>query len=236
MMAKRKFAGVLMIDHNARVTAKEDKVRHAVSVADSTGPLFDINALKMASSDAHKDIVQLPPDTQAMELLAKPSVVSAALSASPIIPNNENASMACLTDIIQPSMSAELTALVSAANASTEPTVVGQPPVDATKPEAKERKRRIRIDDDDESPTFNPMARGVRRGRGRGGRGSRGARGALKGMRQQRTPGTTGVGHNVFMLSTPEKSHDGIIFTTPEGKVSPPLYHIMRFGFGFFFF
>lgn len=44
---------------------------------------------------------------------------------------------------------------------------------------AKERKRRIRIDDDDASPTFNPLGRptGLGRSRGRGQRGGRGSRG-----------------------------------------------------------
>lgn len=82
----------------------------------------------------------------------------------------------------------------------------------------KEKKRRMHIDDDDESPTFNPMSRGTRRGRGRGGRGSRG-RGRSKAgqqQQQQRTPTNSNS-----MISSPDKSRDGGssscgIFTTPK--------------------
>lgn len=65
----------------------------------------------------------------------------------------------------------------------------------------KERKRRIIVDDDDESPTWQ---RGFKRTRGRG-RGSRG-RGGLNRNSQ----------HRLQMLSSPEKSRDASIFTTPE--------------------
>lgn len=64
----------------------------------------------------------------------------------------------------------------------------------------KERKRRIIVDDDDESPTWQ---RGFKRTRGRG-RGARG-RGGLN--RSQ---------HRLQMLSSPEKSRDASVFTTPE--------------------
>ena len=87
----------------------------------------------------------------------------------------------------------------------------------STKVEVKERKRRIRIDDDDESPTFNPLVRSIRRGRGRGSRGSRGGRGANS-LRHQSNLKMQRSG-SIFLLNTPEKSHDSIIFTTPEGKV-----------------
>lgn len=65
----------------------------------------------------------------------------------------------------------------------------------------KERKRRIIVDDDDESPTWQ---RGFKRTRGRG-RGSRGRGGLNRGSQ-----------HRLQMLSSPEKSRDASIFTTPE--------------------
>lgn len=68
----------------------------------------------------------------------------------------------------------------------------------------KERKRRIVIDDDDESPTFNPLNRGIKRMRGRG-RGSRG-RGSLQ--------------RKMHLMQSPEKSVDATVFTSPEGIVS----------------
>lgn len=86
----------------------------------------------------------------------------------------------------------------------------------ATSVETKEKKRRIRIDDDDESPTFNPMARGIKtrgRGRGRGSRGGIGGRGAMRGGL------TTPRSGSLSLLSTPEKSRDAAVFTSPEGKV-----------------
>lgn len=94
-------------------------------------------------------------------------------------------------------------------------------PLDGKSDLIKERKRRIRIDDDDESPTFNPMARGIRRIRGRGSRGNRGGRGAMRlQLNQQKIQRTGGI----FLLNTPEKSHDATIFTTPEGKVCVKFY------------
>lgn len=71
----------------------------------------------------------------------------------------------------------------------------------------KERKRRIIVDDDDESPTFNPMSRGnkrARRGKGRKGRNNN----------QRRS-----------LPASPEKSRDAGIFTTPDGKVCTSLIH-----------
>lgn len=73
------------------------------------------------------------------------------------------------------------------------------------------------IDDDDESPTFNPMSRGIRRGRGRGGRGNRG-RGRLRTPTQQSRSASNSI------ISSPDKSRDGGssscgVFTTPDGKL-----------------
>lgn len=102
----------------------------------------------------------------------------------------------------------------------------------------KERKRRIRIDDDDESPTFNPLGSrttglGRTRGRGRGSRG--GSRGGL--ARQsaggvQRTvkgvPVESGIVDGAFRLVTPEKSstldNGAVVFMSPDEKMftSPP--------------
>lgn len=90
-------------------------------------------------------------------------------------------------------------------------------PIESNTPQSQQsplkagRKRRIRIDDDDESPTFNPLARGIRRGRGRGGRGSRGGRGTLR--RQLHRP-------LMSILSSPDKSSGEVSpFTSPEAKV-----------------
>lgn len=89
----------------------------------------------------------------------------------------------------------------------------------------KERKRRIRIDDDDESPTFNPMSRGSRgRGRGRGGRGSRGGRNIMKNIKLSTKLASDAI-DRVFMMSMPNKLNDEVgihssNFTTPDGKVS----------------
>lgn len=75
----------------------------------------------------------------------------------------------------------------------------------------KERKRRIIVDDDDESPTFNPMSRGskrARRGRGRKGRNNNQRRSQL--------------------LMSPEKAREAGIFTTPDGKVCIIIQHTYR--------
>lgn len=115
----------------------------------------------------------------------------------------------------------------------------GVPITSPLKTIVKKCKRRIRIDDDDESPTFNPLVRQVRRGGGRGSRGGgRGSRGGGRGGQQRSVVRQVGTGQSpesmFFLGSTPDKAKDaepeprpfaspdgGIVFASPpEAKVS----------------
>lgn len=71
---------------------------------------------------------------------------------------------------------------------------------------SKERKRRIVVDDDDESPTFNPLSRSS--GKKVRGKNRRGKHGLLKQKQRQ------------MMFATPDKSNENAIFTSPESIVS----------------
>lgn len=89
---------------------------------------------------------------------------------------------------------------------------------------AKERKRRIVIDDDDESPTFNPLNRGMKRIRGRGRRG----RSGLTRLNQRKMHLSPEKGANSLpatpslATATPAAAQDddSNLFTSPEGIVS----------------
>lgn len=117
------------------------------------------------------------------------------------------------------------------------PAAGGEQTPSSLKSVVKERKRRIRIDDDDESPTFNPLGRatglGRARGRGRGGRGgSRGGLSRQSAAGVQRTvkgvPVDSGIVDGAFRLVTPDKStttdNGTVVFMSPDEKMftSPP--------------
>lgn len=118
--------------------------------------------------------------------------------------------------VLSPDVTTTFTSTVNDISAPAEEAVsVLETSLDATSPLSsatssntlKERKRRIVIDDDDESPTFNPLARGNKKMRGKG-RANRGRGGLLKNQRK------------INLLSSPEKSRDSNVFTSPEGIVS----------------
>lgn len=81
----------------------------------------------------------------------------------------------------------------------------------------KERKRRIVIDDDDESPTFNPL-RSNKKIRGK----NRRHRHGLLSKKQRKAQ----------LLSPTDKTNENSVFTSPEGIVSsffPPFVHFKCF-------
>lgn len=92
------------------------------------------------------------------------------------------------------------------------------------KKEDKKRAPRIIPDDDDESPTFNPLNRSLtpRRGRGRGyrGRGSkgRGSKQVARVLLSQKILANSQT--NMSLTETPERYPNGALFSTPDGKVS----------------
>lgn len=95
-----------------------------------------------------------------------------------------------------------------------DPNATGDPSLLSPLSAIKERKRRIIIDDDDESPTFNPLSRShkrARKGRGMRGRGKR------------------NIQRQNLLLTSPEKSRDAAVFTTPEGKVSQKSFVAKKF-------
>lgn len=218
---KRKFTGVLMTDKTLKISndtnGKQllltDMINSNVS-SDSTPGITKMSNIMTANVD-HINVVPTPND--GLHVDTPPFEQVNDKEGSVVVPIGNR-----IEDGVQS-------------------VVVGDTSASPLKPEIKEKKRRIRIDDDDESPTFNPLTRGIRRGRGRGGRGSRGgARGALRMQQRQLQRNNAILGNasggapqnpTMFLLNTPEKSHDGIIFTTPEGKVSG----IFRYFFSAYF-
>lgn len=77
---------------------------------------------------------------------------------------------------------------------------------------SKERKRRIVVDDDDESPTFNPLSRSS--GKKARGKNRRGKTGLLKQKQRQ------------MLFITPDKANESAIFTSPESIVSVEVFFI----------
>lgn len=75
---------------------------------------------------------------------------------------------------------------------------------------SKERKRRIVVDDDDESPTFNPLSRSS--GKKVRGKNRRSKVGQLKQKQRQMA----------FII--PDKANENAIFTSPESIVSVKLF------------
>lgn len=264
LIAKRKFAGVLMSDHNKKAAKKSsdndnNKIQEILSdCLSSSGDVAQLtNSIITSGITQISNMTIVPSNVQQSSQISTgtPTVVSTILSESntALISGDSPPVQSSISD---GNTSTELTGIIQVgAVGGGDVSIQGDTNADGTpisKPEIKERKRRIRIDDDDESPTFNPLARGIRRSRGRGGRGSRGGnRGGTLRMQQRQqqraaanallgissnssgaTPNSTAAGGNtMFLLHTPEKSRDGIIFTTPEGKVSGIFLFIYLFLF-----
>lgn len=97
-------------------------------------------------------------------------------------------------------------------SASVSLTIPTTPTTALTSGISKERKRRIVVDDDDESPTFNPLSRSS--GKKARGKNRRGKGGLLKQKQRQ------------MLFATPDKTNENALFTSPESIVSVKLFSI----------
>lgn len=233
-MSKRKFAGVSIAHRNAN--ENEVIITAATPTTTSTTPLTTAStAAASMTNNAMNSLDQQSPislfSTPKLEIVGQQQLSTKLLTTPlPVMPALLPITTTISTITTTPTISMSFPVAASITTTTTSPSVINiispsstnQSPVvineiiDITTETPlsimKERKRRMRIDDDDESPTFNPMSRGTRRGRGRGGRGSRG-RGRLRTAQQQQRSSS--------IISSPDKSRDGGssscgVFTTPR--------------------
>lgn len=215
-MAKRRFIGVMMPERKT-----PGRKRKNAATAPATTPVVPVAGKKSTrggknTTKIEPAVVELPSFNDDMTCSADEPDSLVVGVGDPLETSVKDSKTATLF-LFNPVQPAE-TPLAASENQQP-----FSPITSPLKTHVKERKRRIRIDDDDESPTFSPVGRSVRRGRGRGGRGSRGRGG------QQRAMVKIGAGlaESMFLLGSPEKSRDAPeprAFASPEGIVfvSPP--------------
>lgn len=203
---RRKFAGIAISQENAKNNVVLTPVHHQTNdtpkIIEQKTPTILLPLLDVLGQQSKKPLVVVATTTKASQPHIIPNLPLPTLTTpeKPIIPPPIISSEAYISPTI-----------IGIRGTNESPTENVETPTTV----AKERKRRMRIDDDDESPTFNPMSRGIRRGRGRGGRGNRG-RGRLRTPNQQPRSASNSI------ISSPDKSRDGgsssCVFTTPDGK------------------
>lgn len=196
-----------MTQHNARAETRVDKL--SGKAADATTTSLKTTSSKMTTKTASTTVdEQSKIDSPVAQQTSADAITSDTTAGMPIEPAAATAAppVEMTTPTTTTTPTTATTAETATADIPTTPTAAAPETVAATASAIKERKRRIIVDDGDESPTFNPLARGAKKGRGRG----RGARGRAQFLKNRR----------IQLTESPEKSRDDSVFTTPDGIVS----------------
>lgn len=219
---KRKFAGVLLAEEPLQVNEQSMENILTVGQLSTTPTLLDVPLEMPPSPTPSKSIDPLENSVQPTEVLTSQGTITITPTAAPIPMDTSENDLDIIDDSPQQTVvPLETDQIQLNSNAAMDIPLTGitiTPPsgqsigdnaiglASPTTPSVpKERKRRIVIDDDDESPTFNPL-RSNKKIRGK----NRRSRHGLLSKKQRKAQ----------LLSPTDKTNENSVFTSPEGIVS----------------